>query len=571
MTTPTTPTSTATPSKLTNLPKGVANSGTEANHHLPSTFNSRLPTQRSTKPPPPQPSVPHPSFPIHTINAPFQQLHQQLHHLPLQFTSREAELQRLLQAERQRSEQRRENYALLKEEHLKLQAAYLSAQAETKTILEETLYFKEKKSGELEELLARLEEKSRAVERLERALREAEPEHQRLRLAAELEEPMRRLEKEAERLAKERDRAGHEAALARQALEHAEREHLDALERGRLAAEAELRLRVPEVKRLLEAGEEISRLKGRLEAGQQALEQAEAQYRAIQGRVEAYVIEEEARARLHEGQLRAAAEALQAAKDETKAVRGKLALKAAEVEDLSEEVARLKRLQDRLRHETEQLKVRFEAEKEEVKRAAEEEKGRLVEEVNRWREAGKALRQELAASSELNQSLQQALAAKEKEAKEMVASARKQEAEKVQAAEEKRESLEAALKVATQEKALLKAEAEKARRQVESAAATRLTADRELVMLRAKLDAQAEAVEEYEKMRRQHAALHEELNRLRADNYDLAASGKEAARLLATAREEAARARELAEKERANGEEARLNAERLISKAKGSL
>ena len=431
MTTPTTPTSTATPSKLTNLPKGVANSGTEgdhshshtsfkvldqktatttttttANHHLPSTFNSRLPTQRSTKPPPPPPSsVPHPSFPIHTINAPPQQLHQQLHHLPLQFTSREAELQRLLQAERQRSEQRRENYALLKEEHLALQAAYLSAQAETKTILEETLYFKEKKSGELEELLGRLEEKSRAVERLERALREAEPEHQRLRLAAELEEPMRRLEKEAERLAKERDRAGHEAALARQALEHAEREHLDALERGRLAAEAELatvrrekeelrcRLveasRVPEVKRLLEAGEEISRLKGRLEAGQQALEQAEAQYRAIQGRVEAYVIEEEARARLHEGQLRAAAEALQAAKDETKAVRGKLALKAAEVEDLSEEVARLKRLQDRLRHETEQLKVRFEAEKEEVKRAAEEEKGRLVEEVNRWREAGK--------------------------------------------------------------------------------------------------------------------------------------------------------------------------------------
>ncbi len=123
--------------------------------------------------------------------------------------------------------------------------------------------------------------------------------------------------------------------------------------------------------------------------------------------------------------------------------------------------------------------------------------------------------------------------------------------------------------MATQEKALLKAEAEKARRQVESAAATRLTADRELVMLRAKLDAQAEAVEEYEKMRRQHAALHEELNRLRADNYDLAASGKEAARLLATAREEAARARELAEKERSSGEEARLNAERLISKAKG--
>ena len=123
--------------------------------------------------------------------------------------------------------------------------------------------------------------------------------------------------------------------------------------------------------------------------------------------------------------------------------------------------------------------------------------------------------------------------------------------------------------MATQEKALLKAEAEKARRQVESAAATRLTADRELVMLRAKLDAQAEAVEEYEKMRRQHAALHEELNRLRADNYDLAASGKEAARLLATAREEAARARELAEKERASGEEARLSAERWIAKAKG--
>ena len=64
--------------------------------------------------------------------------------MPL-FTRREEELQKLLAEERKRSEQRRNNYNSLKGEHLKLQDQYLNLQAEMKQILEETVYFKEKK------------------------------------------------------------------------------------------------------------------------------------------------------------------------------------------------------------------------------------------------------------------------------------------------------------------------------------------------------------------------------------------------------------------------------------------
>lgn len=92
-----------------------------------------------------------------------------------QFTSREEELQRLLALERQRSEQRKTNYNILKEEHLKLQSEFLSLQSEMKQTLEETMYFKEKKNNELDELLQTIEEKSKNIAKLERVLRDNEP------------------------------------------------------------------------------------------------------------------------------------------------------------------------------------------------------------------------------------------------------------------------------------------------------------------------------------------------------------------------------------------------------------
>src|SRR5690349_15007730 len=80
------------------------------------------------------------------------------------FSPREEQLQGLLSQERQRSEQRRNNYNTLKEEHLRLQNEYLALQAEMKHVLEETVYFKDKKNAELEQLLQTIEEKSKSVD-----------------------------------------------------------------------------------------------------------------------------------------------------------------------------------------------------------------------------------------------------------------------------------------------------------------------------------------------------------------------------------------------------------------------
>lgn len=92
------------------------------------------------------------------------------------FTTREEELQVLLNEERKRSDQRRNNYNTLKSEHLHLQNEYLNLQTEMKQILEETMYFKEKKNNEVDELLKTIEDKGRQIEKLDKLLRDAEPE-----------------------------------------------------------------------------------------------------------------------------------------------------------------------------------------------------------------------------------------------------------------------------------------------------------------------------------------------------------------------------------------------------------
>lgn len=78
--------------------------------------------------------------------------------------------------ERLRSEQRRNNYQTLKDEHLKLQNEFLALQNEMKQILEETMYFKEKKNTEIDQLLKENEEKVKQIVKLEKCLRDADPE-----------------------------------------------------------------------------------------------------------------------------------------------------------------------------------------------------------------------------------------------------------------------------------------------------------------------------------------------------------------------------------------------------------
>ena len=74
-------------------------------------------------------------------------------------STREKTLQRLLQEERDRSEQRKSNYQTLKDEHLRLQKDFLNLQSETRTILEDAKLMSARKSSELESLKKVVEDK----------------------------------------------------------------------------------------------------------------------------------------------------------------------------------------------------------------------------------------------------------------------------------------------------------------------------------------------------------------------------------------------------------------------------
>lgn len=376
----------------------------------------------------------------------------------------------MLAQERQRSEQRRMNYATLKEEHLKLQNEFLTVQAEMKHILEETVYFKEKKNYELEELLQRIDEKTKQTEKLEKQLKDNEPEIMRMKLAAELEEPMKQMVRKNERIIKERDKAIHENQLVKQQLEHTEREHLDSLERIKLSYEAEVNVvkkekeemrarlveasQVPDVKKLIEMSEANSKLTRKLTSAQNALEQAEAQYREIQRRIEEFIVEQDQKEKLHENELKQAYDQLQSARQDAKSLRSKVALKQSENDDLIEELSRMKRVEERLRLEAEQTKIKCEQEKDEERRTAEVDRSRIVQESHSLREQMKSkrtlldrhnynlhfsgLKYEVEEKEATVQALHRQLSAKNKEIEKKITSTRKEEMDKIVLLEEKR-------------------------------------------------------------------------------------------------------------------------------------
>lgn len=113
---------------------------------------------------------------------------------------------------------------------------------------------------------------------------------------------------------------------------------------------------------------------------------------------------------------------------------------------------------------------------------------------------------------------------------------------------------------------MLKSEIERLRKQIEQCNEKRLSEERETMLLRTKLDSQAISIEELEKIRRQHMALHEETNRLRAETFDLTSTNKDLVRINQNSKEECARLKDLLEEERRNVEEMKITNEKTMSK-----
>ncbi|KAH7645401.1 hypothetical protein HUG17_0939 [Dermatophagoides farinae] len=464
--------------------------------------------------------------------------------MSLLFTRREEELQKLLAEERKRGEQRRNNYNNLKSEHLKLQDEYLNLQAEMKQILEETVYFKEKKNEELEELLKINETKSKQIGKLEKNIRENDPEILRIKLIDELDEPLRKAEKEKERLNKDRERLCNELKLCKQQIEHMEKEHLDAIEKIKLSYEVELNLikrekeeirirlveasQVPDVKKLIDLSEENSRLNRRLQSAQDIIEQAEQKYKQIQQQIQDLLLDK--------------------------------------IEEHLKENGHLKRMLEKFKFDIEQQRISFDGEKETIVSKMNNEIKLLNQAKDSFKDDIKKLKELLATKDESITELEKIIESKEKECNEKINSIINEELEKLTRLEHEKKSLELSLEDFQNEKRTYSLEMEKLRRQIEQLNEKKNVQERETMLLRAKLDTQASAIEELEKIRKQHLALHEEVNRLKLDSYDYVVNNKELTRMNQNMKEEIIRLKEQLDEERRHLEEVNISNEKQMMK-----
>nr|XP_027197822.1 centrosomal protein of 83 kDa-like [Dermatophagoides pteronyssinus] len=501
--------------------------------------------------------------------------------MPL-FTRREEELQKLLAEERKRSEQRRNNYNSLKGEHLKLQDQYLNLQAEMKQILEETVYFKEKKKEELEELLKINETKSKQIEKLEKNIRENDPEILRIKLIDELDEPLKKAEKEKDKLNKDRERLCNELKLYKQQIEHMEKEHLDAIEKIKLSYEVELNLikrekeeirirlveasQVPDVKKLIDLSEENSRLNRRLQSAQDIIEQVEQKYKQIQQQIQDLVLENEQKERIHESKIAHLQEQINEYKQEIKNCKIELNVRNSEIEEHLKEIGHLKRMLEKYKFDIEQQRILFDGEKETIVSKMNNEIKLLNQTKDSFKEEIKKQKELLARKDESIAELEKIIESKDKECVEKINSSINEELEKLTRLEHEKKSLELSLEDCLNEKRTFSLEMEKQRRHIEQLNEIKNGQERETMLLRAKLETQASAIEELEKIRKQHIALHEEVNRLKLESYDNVVNNKELTRMNQNMKEEIVRLKEQLEEERRHLEEVNISNEKQISK-----
>jgi coiled-coil domain-containing protein 41 len=299
-------------------------------------------------------------------------------------TIREQELQKLLSEERVRSEQRKNNYSTLKEEHLKLQKDFLTLQSEMRIILEETKFIKDKKDNELQNLFKLIEEKDNLIDKLNLELKQTDPQLIKETFAEELNQPIKKLQKDKELLIRDKERMAYELKIAKQKIDYLEKENIDAIERVKLTFEAEMNLikrekeelriklieanQSPDVKRLTDLAQENARLNARIKAFQTTLGDTEVQYKKIQTKVESLVIEHENSEKEYEKQISALNSQLNQLRENNANLRQLNNINTRDKEELNAEIDRLKNELSRTLKEFEEREKYFSAEKEKIKR-----------------------------------------------------------------------------------------------------------------------------------------------------------------------------------------------------------
>lgn len=133
-----------------------------------------------------------------------------------------AETQRILADVRQQGCEQRANFNTLKAEHVNLQKDFVALQQELRTVLAETKEVKARSAADVQSLQTQLDDRVAVIDTLRAELQERDPQLLREKFAAELNEPIKRLEREKERLERDKERLCYELNMAKQQIERDE-------------------------------------------------------------------------------------------------------------------------------------------------------------------------------------------------------------------------------------------------------------------------------------------------------------------------------------------------------------
>lgn len=228
--------------------------------------------------------------------------------------------------------------------------------------------------------------------------------YQRIKLSEDFDQSLKKIEKEKDRIVGEKDRLHNELRLLRQQMEHQEKEHLDSIEKVKLSYEVELNLvrrekeeirsrlveasQVPDVKKLIDLSEDNSRLNRKLQQSHEMIEQTGEQFKLLQKQIEDLLIENDQKDRINQNKLCSFQEKINEFRNENKQLKTTIAEKQQENEELTKEIQRLKRSQEKIRFDLEQQRIFFDGEKEAIS-------AKLQQEIQQSKQINDSLKNEI--------------------------------------------------------------------------------------------------------------------------------------------------------------------------------
>lgn len=127
------------------------------------------------------------------------------------------------------------------------------------------------------------------------------------------------------------------------------------------------------------------------------------------------------------------------------------------------------------------------------------------------------------------------------------------------------------LKEAKEERHKLKDEMNQLKRQIENNYELRMGLEKDLLILRAKVESHQSNIEELDKLRRQHLSLHDELNKLRSENAEYLAMNRELVRQRERYKDDFERMKLELDEERKQISQFKIQSEKHLNKLKNCI